>query len=127
MVREDYAAAIATAQQPGPPTSFWTARVLPAVIINLHPTPDKAYPVTYWRFRQPQDVSALVENPDAPVLWSEAVCAGLAARLALKFLPGLEDKDKRMELRAEAEVAFQRASDESRERAPLRIEPMIEG
>jgi hypothetical protein len=102
------------------PTQFWIERVKPAVVMHLYPTPDQAYTISYWRIRQPQDVTALFASPDAPVLWAEALAAGLASRLADKFVT---DPQKRAELRQSAAGAYAAASGENRERPPITILP----
>jgi hypothetical protein len=66
----------------------------------------------YYRLRQLQDVTSGQETPDVPYRWYEALAAGLAAKLAGKFAPQLEDKRT-----AQAGVALARARREDRERA----------
>ena len=102
------------------PTQYWVARVLPAPLVYLYPTPDQAYTITASCLRQPQDVLSLSSGPDAPVLWAEAITAGLAARLAVKFAP-----ERLQLLKADAGDAYRMAAGENRERAPLRIAPRM--
>lgn len=64
----------------------------------------------YWRVRRMQDVTAAVETPDVPAIWFEALAAGLAAKLSLKFKP-----EKFTTLNALAENAFRIARGEDRE------------
>ena len=79
--RDTYAAIpIKTTQ--APPTQYWANRQSGSVTLYVYPAPDTAYTLTYWRMREPQDVAAFGNTPDAPKLWSEAIAAGLAARLA---------------------------------------------
>ena len=72
----------------------------------------------YWAVRQVEDVTALAQDADVPYRWTEAVCAGLAAKLARKKAPALV-----LELKLEAQEAFSLASGDERERATLRIRP----
>jgi hypothetical protein len=102
------------------PTSYWTERVNPRPILHFYPLADAAYTGEYWRVRLPQDVGALGNTIDAPVLWSDALASGLAARLAVKFAP-----DRVPLLKGEAAEAFARAAGENRERVPLTIRPML--
>ena len=102
------------------PTQFWVARVLPAPVLYLYPTPDQAYSITASALRQPQDVASMTAAPDAPVLWAEAITSGLAARLALKFA-----MDRLQVLGMLADEAYKRANGENRERPPLRIAPRM--
>jgi len=104
----------------GRPTQFWCERRLDDVVLHLWPVPDATYPLFVNRLRLPQDVGALSQSSDVPVLWSEAVAAGLAARLALKYAPTRYEM-----LKAEAAETYGRANDEDRERVPLRIVPNI--
>jgi hypothetical protein len=102
------------------PTSYWSERVNPRPILHFYPLADAVYTGEYWRVRLPQDVGALGNTIDAPVLWSDALAAGLAARLAVKFA-----NDRVALLKAEAGEAFARAAGENRERVPLTIRPML--
>lgn len=100
------------------PTAYWVERVNPVPVLNFYPLPDIAVSGTYWRVRLPQDVGGLGNSVDAPILWSEALAAGLASRLAVKFAP-----DRAALLAGEAAAAFAAAAGENRERVPLTIVP----
>lgn len=43
--------------------------------------------ITYYRLRSAQDIESLSDQPDYARNWLEAICAGLAAKLALKWAP----------------------------------------
>lgn len=115
-ISRDVWAAIPNKATQSLPTQYWCERALPAPVLHVWPVPDSAYTLTYWRLRLPQDVGALGNTPDAPVLWGDALAAGLAARLAVKFAPA-----RAADLAAMAETAFTRASGEDRNRVPLTI------
>jgi hypothetical protein len=100
------------------PTTYWVERVNPVPRLHFYPLPSAAMTGTYWRVRLPQDVGALGNTLDAPVLWAEALAAGLAARLAVKFAP-----DRLAALKTEAAEAFVAAAGENRERVPLTVRP----
>lgn len=100
------------------PTTYWVERVNPVPVLNFYPLPDIPVVGTYWRVRLPQDVGGLGNTVDAPILWSEALASGLAARLAVKFAP-----DRAQMLAGEASLAFAAAAGENRERVPLTIVP----
>ena len=102
------------------PTQYWVERVVPAPVVWLFPTPDQAYQLTAWCLRQPQDVLAFSAGADAPLLYAEAVTAGLAARLSLKFAP-----ERYQQLSGEAATAYRNATGEDRERVPLRVTPRL--
>lgn len=121
MGRDEFAA-VPNKLAPGRPTSYWTERRRDFVALHLWPVPDAAYPLRINRIRLPEDVGRLGASPDVPVLWSEAVAAGLAQRLALKYAP-----DRFAMLKAEAGEAFARAAGEDRERVPLCVLPDLRG
>ena len=116
--RTDYAELTSKADQ-GRPTQFYINRSIPAPSITLWPVPDDAYTVTLNRIRQPQDLSSIGQTLDVPMLYMEAVHAGLSARLAKKFAP-----DRYSLLKAEADEAYANAAAENRERAPMTIAPI---
>jgi hypothetical protein len=70
----------------------------------------------YTRRRYVQDVSQLIQNVDSPQRFYDAICAGLAARLSLKYFP-----DKYAVLAQEADRAYNIAAQEDVERVPLKI------
>lgn len=50
------------------------------------PTPDLATDVIrFWYERPLEDFDAATDNPDFPIEWAEAICAGLVYRIAPKF------------------------------------------
>jgi hypothetical protein len=113
--RDEYAM-IADKATRAQPSQYWVQRGLPLPVVTLYPTPDQDYVVWFNRIRQPQDVSALAQEPEIPVMWAEAVTAELARRLAVKFVP-----ERVPMLQADAERGYAAARAESRERAPLTI------
>jgi hypothetical protein len=121
-VSRDEFAGIPNKAQTGRPTQFWSERRLGPDVIHLWPVPDQTYTLTINRLKQPQDVSALAQTVDAPVLWTEALYSELAARLAEKFAPA-----RFTEKRALAEVAYRNAAGENRERVPLTLMPDMRG
>ena len=68
--------------------------------------------------KQMEDITTASENADVPYRWTEALCAGLAAKLALKKNPQLLTI-----LEPLADKAFDHASTDEREKASLRINP----
>ena len=118
--RDEYAALPAPATKSTLPTQFWVERVNPQPILHVYPVPSAALTLTYNRVRLPQDFSALSQGVESPVLWSEAVCAGMAAKMALKFAP-----DRFTTLKGLAEEAYNAAAVENRERVPLSIMPEL--
>lgn len=100
----------------GPPSQYWVNRALPLPVVTLYPVPDHTYTLWFNRIRQPQDVTALAQEPEIPALWADAVAAELARRLAEKFAPERLDV-----LTPSAQRAYQAARTESRERTPLTL------
>lgn len=104
------------------PTQFWLEKILPTPVIHLYPAPDaNAAVISYYRIRQLQDFNALaLQNPDAPNMYYNAICAGLAACLAEKYAPSLWASKT-----AAADRAFAQCFEEDRERVPLTMFPDI--
>lgn len=98
------------------PTQYWTERVTGTPIMHIYPAPDAVYTIQYYRLREPQDIGALANTPDAPMLWTDALASGLAARLAVKYAP-----DRVAGLKAEAMESYANANGDNRNRVPLRI------
>lgn len=116
--REEYAA-IPDKTLEGLPTQLFFDRK--AGFYYLWNVPENSTDVLhYWRVRRQQDVTAGSETPDVSYLWFEALAAGLAERLALKFATDRHDK-----LKTEAALAFVRARTEDRERTDTVMEAGI--
>ena len=73
--------------------------------------------IRYYGIFQPEDVTASNQDADIPYRWTDALCAGLAAKLSVKFAP-----DRSQALQSLYDVSFQFASDEEGA-ANLRIRP----
>ena len=92
--------------------------------IYLWPTPENSTDtITYWRLARPDDVTLSQQDPDIPFRWSEALNAGLAARLSMK-IQGVPDSRIAM-LDTQAERSFQFAATEEGEKAALKIIPAV--
>lgn len=102
----------------GYPSLFWLDRQVPASQIHFYLVPDADYQATFHVLRMPQDVGAMMNTPDAPLLFADALAAGLAARLAEKYAP-----ERLAEKQALADRAFALARGENRERVALSIVP----
>ena len=90
--------------------------------INVWPAPEQSnyYTFVYWRLRRIQDAGTGVTTQDIPFRFLPAMVAGLAYHLSLK-IPGAMERT--VALKAMYDEAWQQASDEDREKAPLRIAP----
>ena len=91
--------------------------------ITVWPTPDQSnyYTFVYWRMRRIQDAGTGVNTQDIPFRWLPCMVAGLAYYLSLK-LPNM-DPNRVMGLKADYEQQLQFASEEDREKAPIRLIP----
>jgi hypothetical protein len=93
--------------------------------VTVWPTPDQSnyYTFVYWRLRRIQDAGNAVNTQDIPYRWLPVMVAGLAYYLSLK-LPNM-DPNRVMGLKADYEQQFQFASEEDREKAPIRFIPRM--
>ncbi len=90
--------------------------------INVWPAPEQSnyYTFVYWRLRRVQDAGSGTTTQDIPFRFLPCMVAGLAYHLSLKIPGALE---RSIALKAMYDEAWQQASDEDREKAPLRIAP----
>lgn len=121
--RDDYASYPQKSTQ-APSTVYWFNRQITPTI-TLYPVPDNGGPYTlnYYCCTQIQDASIQSgQTPDVPVRWFDALCAGLAYRLARVYAPALEDKRKK-----DYDEAWGVASTQDLENTPVRIAPRMNG
>lgn len=112
----------ANQQTPGPPTVFWFDRVITPTV-TFYPVPDGNGPYTfdYFTCLQVQDANLTSgETPDVPYRWLDALCAGLAHRLARIYAPPLEAQRK-----TDAQEAWQLAATQDVENVPLVLAPNL--
>lgn len=119
---------------PGRPLQVWINRQSGATepgsggvanpTINVWPVPDQTgvYTFVYWRLRRIQDAGNGVTTQDIPFRLLPALVAGLAYYLSMKVPGALERTDI---LKAQYDEQWMLASDEDREKAPLRIAPRV--
>lgn len=121
--RDDYASYPQKSIQ-APPITYWFNRQITPQV-TLYPVPDNGGPYTlnYYAAVQIQDAGIPGgETPDLPVRWYDAMCAGLAYRLARIYAPALEDKRK-----ADYAEAWALAANQDIEQAPVRVVPKLQG
>jgi len=122
MSRTNYASIAAKSTQ-GFPTSYWYDRLSTAPTFTTWPVADGNGPYTlnYYACSQMQDASAYgSQTPDIPYLWTDAIVAGLAHRLARVYAPSLEQQRK-----ADAMEAWMIAATQNVENVPVIISPGI--
>ncbi len=102
--------------QTGRPTSFYFNRQINPTV-TLWPVPaGNYYTMYYTRTEEMQDAGSLINMPEIPQRFFEAMSAGLAWRLSTKYTP-----DKEELLKKQYDDAFNLAAREDIERVPLRI------
>jgi len=89
----------------------------PVVYVWQVPDTD-SYSLVYWSINQLEDVTAGNQDADIPYRWSDCICAGLAAKLALKFQP-----DRFQLLNEVYERAFEFAASTDNDGVSMRIRP----
>lgn len=109
--------------QQGRPTQYFVNRQREYPLIYVWPAPENSTDIlVYWKMRFVQDAGKLSNDPDMPRRFFPALVAGLAYYLALNR--GMQFPTDRLGiLKAEYEEQLQHATEEDRERAPLRIVP----
>lgn len=124
MSRTDYAALPNKTQQGGYPTAYWFDRVdPPTVTVWQVPNGTLVQEMHYFRARQLQDANPQeIETPDIPYRFEEALCAGLAYLLAVKWKP-----DAAEALKTYYGEVFEEAISEDRERVTLNALPQTTG
>lgn len=103
-------------------TSYWFDRQI-SPRLELWPIPELTAPqeLRYYRLRQIQDANPQnTETADVPWRALEALCAGLAEHLSMKWNP-----DKYMVLKDAATAAWLEFAGEDRERVPTKIKPNV--
>jgi hypothetical protein len=91
--------------------------------VNIWPTgqPGTQYTLIYWRMRRLQDSGTGINTEDIPFRWIPCLAAGLSYYLSMK-IAGI-DPNRIPMLKADYEQQFEFASDEDREKAPVRFVP----
>lgn len=118
--RAEYLALTNKGQSAGRPTQFYLERTNPPTL-KVWPVPqDSTVTLLYYRMRTMQDAGDFTNSLDAPGRLLEAIAAGLAAKLAVKFAP-----DRAAMLTEMAVNAYRTAITEDRERVPVRFLPSL--
>lgn len=83
--REDYARLTKKTTEGKTVQAFYDPQLTNGVLYAW-PAPDDATDVIrFWYERPLEDFDAVTDNPDFPIEWAEAICAGLLYRIARKF------------------------------------------
>jgi len=104
------------------PIQVYVNRAVETPTITVWPIPDQTsfYTFVYWRLRRIYDATGGVNTMDIPFRFLPAMIAGLAYYLALK-VPGAMERMGL--LKQQYDEAWIQASDEDRDKAPVRFVP----
>jgi hypothetical protein len=106
------------------PFQFWLNRTAPQATITLWPTPASAfYQMTVWYSAMVEDVGALSGQLAVPDRWLMAIQNMLAHQMA-QTLPGV-DLQRIMYLEKQAQLFFNQAEQEERDKSPIYLAPGI--
>ncbi len=118
--RTDYASYSAKLTE-GVPTVYWFNRLISPTLTTYPVVNSSDYLLNYYACVQVQDANLTGgETPDIPYLWTDALVAGLAHRLARTYAPPLEAIRK-----ADAQEAWTIAATQNTEAVPTVISPGI--
>lgn len=92
----------------------------PQIVVWPKPDNSTTYTFVYWRLRRLQDAGYGVNGQDIPFRFLPCMVSGLAYMLAMK-LPGATDRLQ--VLKADYDEQWMLASEEDREKAPVRFVP----
>jgi len=123
-ISEPSYSAIPNKNSPGRPIQMMITRGTAQPTVTVWPVPNTStYTLVYWRMRRIQDVggNAAVTN-DVPFRMLPALASGLAYYLSFKLPKALERSQM---LKAVYDEDWQRAADEDREKATMRIAPYM--
>lgn len=107
----------------GRPTQITVERRVDGPVARLWPVPDhNEYKLVYWRIRRMQDAGSGQQTQDIPFRLLPALVAGLAYMIAGKIPEGAA---RLQILKAQYDEAWILASEEDREKAPVRLVPRM--
>ena len=108
-----------TPQMGSRPDRYWVERLRATRTFHFwNPQPTPQYTIVLRVLYALEDAGDLTNTPDVPERWMEVVCAGLAARLAVKYAP-----DRLGMLRGEFMAARKEAESSNRERTSIFFMP----
>lgn len=119
--REDYLY-INDPTSSGQPVSYYVDKTTIPPVVKLWPVPNiEGSQIIYNALYQAQDVGLPTNTPDITRMYIEAAIAGLCPKLAEKYsTPEMETR-----MLAKAEIAYNRAVDQDRDRAPYIMKPRL--
>ena len=118
--RSDYFDFPNKTNQGRPSQFFFNRQISPE--INLWQTPENSTDqIVYYYVRRLEDADTMVNTGGVPFRFYPCMVAGLAYYMAMKRAP-----DRLQILKAVYDEEFQRASDEDRDRVPLKLQPSVQ-
>lgn len=101
----------------GLPSQYYFDRQSPTPTYTMYLVPENSTDVAHiYYLERIEDVGVPSNTLDVPHRWFEAVCSGLASKLAEKYAP-----EREQALFQKAELAFKRAYTEDRQRVPTKF------
>ncbi len=105
----------------GRPSQFFFNRQISPVITLWQSPENSTDQIVYYYVRRLEDADAMVNTGGVPFRFYPCMVAGLAYYMAMKRAP-----DRLQILKAVYDEEFQRASDEDRDRVPLKLQPSVQ-
>tara|TARA_R110002020_G_scaffold2343_4_gene10900 strand:- start:3961 stop:4641 length:681 start_codon:yes stop_codon:yes gene_type:complete len=102
----------------GRPSQYMLDKQYIPVLYTWQVPDSNDYSLVYWSINQLEDVDASNQDADVPYRWSDCICAGLASKLAMKYMP-----DKFTLMNQVYEQTFSYAAAADNDGVTLRIRP----
>ena len=102
----------------GKPSQYMLDKQYTPVLYMWQVPDSNSYSLVYWSINQLEDVTVSNQDADIPYRWSDCICAGLAAKLAMKVAP-----ERLTMLNEMYERAFEYAASSDNDGVTLRIRP----
>jgi hypothetical protein len=102
----------------GKPSQYMLDKQYTPVLYMWQVPDSNSYSLVYWSINQLEDVTASNQDADVPYRWSDCICAGLAAKLAMKVAP-----ERLTMLNEMYERAFEYAASSDNDGVTLRVRP----
>jgi len=102
----------------GKPSQYMLDKQYTPVLYMWQVPDSNSYSLVYWSINQLEDVTVSNQDADIPYRWSDCICAGLAAKLAMKVAP-----ERLTMLNEMYERAFEYAASSDNDGVTLRVRP----
>jgi hypothetical protein len=102
----------------GRPSQYMLDKQYTPVLYTWQVADSNDYSLVYWSINQLEDITASNQDADVPYRWTDCICAGLASKLSLKYMP-----DKFNLMSQVYERAFEFAASSDNDGVTMRIRP----